>query len=484
MEKVSTVENHRNTMLARKYEKAKSYLDSFVNYERNTSFSYRRALKLKRVRHLFDVLGIAYRRLKVIHIAGTKGKGSTAHFCAYLLVASGFKVGLYTSPHFFSFRERIKILTPQGLQVSNSLISRSDVVRIIHQIQPQLERLRFSRTLGKLTFFEVYTAIALKYFIESNIDFAVLETGLGGRLDATNIVNPCGCLITHIGYDHTDKLGNRLADIASEKAGIVKKGAWVVSSSQRRSALEVIRAKCAQLDVPLYLFGRDFFAENVRLKRDCTLFDFCFHAFQLRNVRIYLKGNSQVENAALSLAATVLFNENMSLKSEQSKGAPGPLKINTMNFKRGLAETAIEGRFEIVQHNPLVIMDVAHNPSSFSVLEQNLKTYFPHKKIILIFAVSDDKDVKAMLGKIRYSRIILTSFSSPRSLAPHQIRKKCALKETIVACDIHQAYDISKQLYTKDSLILISGSLFLVSEAKKMFTVQAASDKYHHYARI
>ena len=343
------------------YRNVLLYLDSFLNYEKKTTFSYR-VFSLRKVKTLFERLDIAYERLPVIHVAGTKGKGSTSTFCADLLAASGFKTGLYTSPHFFDLRERIKILTSGG----SRLIDKKALLDIVNYIEPRLKKLK-----NKPTFFEIYTAIAVKYFLRQKVDFAVLETGMGGRLDATNIMTPRVCVISHIGYDHTDKLGKTLLNIAYEKAGIIKKGIPVVCASQKKSVMNVIKKKCKATKSPLYVYSGDFSAGRIRLNHRDTVFDFKFLDAAIKDLQISLRGKYQVENASLALAAVSL------LRSKRR-----------IDFKKGIRDTFIEGRFEIVRKDPLTVVDIAHNPSSFSVLRENIKTYFPFRKVILIFAAS------------------------------------------------------------------------------------------------
>lgn len=431
------------------YKQAQIYLDSFINYEKKVFFPYRKVLKLERVRYIFQKLSVPYQDLKVIHIAGTKGKGSTAAFCADLLAASGFRVGLYTSPHFLDMRERIKIVTG-NFQPGGSMISKKDFVRILEGIKPVLENLEQK---NKPTFFEVYTFIAFKYFLEKKVDFAVLETGLGGRLDATNIVTPLVSIITRIGYDHTNKLGTTLGKIAYEKAGIIKKTAAVVCGAQRKTAMRVIANKCRETGSPLFLYNRDFSAENIKVNRTDTSFSFRFFDRITGNLKISLKGRVQTENASLAIAALFLLKE---------KGL-----IHRINLKC-IENTFLEGRFEIVKNNPLMILDVAHNQSSFLVLKENLKRYFSSKKIILIFAASKDKNVRAMLNEIEFSQLIITRFNTLRSFSPEEIKQKINKKKCFIAENIEEALKIAGRIFDKKSLILISGSFFLVAEAKQL----------------
>ena len=438
-----------------KYKQAKDYLGSFCNYEKISHFSYKRSFKLERMHILLKHLKITYQDLKAIHIAGTKGKGSTAHFLAYLLAASGFKTGLFTSPHLFDFRERIQIVRSSEFGVRSSLISKKDVVKIVEKFRLGLKNLKIPQKLGQVTFFEVLTAIAFKYFLQKGVDFVILESGLGGRLDSTNVVNPLVGIITHIGYDHTDKLGKKLAEIANEKAGIIKKNTPLICSLQRPSSLKVIKDKCKSMSAPLFLFERDFKVQNIRFKQEHTLFNFGFNGFTLKDLKIHLKGKYQVENASLALAALFLLEKKGIVKKR-------------IDYKGGLKAVGLPGRFEVVSKSPLIVIDVAHNTSSFSALGDSLKRYFPQKKIILIFACSQDKDAKKMLKKIDYSYLVLTRFNNSRSQDPLELKRIVKGKSVCLAKDIGEALKQAKEKYKNKWIIVISGSLFLVSEAKKL----------------
>jgi dihydrofolate synthase/folylpolyglutamate synthase len=218
-----------------------------------------------------------------------------------------------------------------------------------------------------------------------------------------------------------------------------------------------------------FTFGNDFIAHNIRIKNSYTLFNFKFHNFKLKNLKIHLKGKHQIENASEALAAVILLKK---------KGLLG----REIDFNRGLKEAYLRGRFEVFRKRPLVVMDIAHNPSSFSVLAQNLKLYFPYKKVILIFAASKDKDVKNMLNKIRFSNLILTTFNNPRAFNPDEIAGVCKVKNALIAKDIKEAFNLARELFERDSMILISGSLFLVSEANML--LGSGGFGVNHHANI
>ena len=442
------------------YKQVQGYLDSFINYEKKPPAAYGRLIKLARMRRLLEGSAVDPAGLKTIHIAGTKGKGSTAQFCAHILAAAGNPTGLYTSPHFWDFRERIQsVVGPAtGLAgarwplVVSRKISKKDVARIVTGLKPALERLKKDKKLGPPTFFEVYTVLAFKYFIE-RVDWAVIETGMGGRLDATNVINPRVAVITHIGYDHTQVLGNTLEKIAREKAGIIKPGVPLVCAPQRSSVTKVIRKVCGKRNASMFVLGRDFKAVNVRLGRKITRFDFVGFGRRLKDLRIGLRGVCQVQNACLSVAACVLSK------------APD---VTEKTLRVGLAGARLPGRFEIISRDPLVVADVAHNPSSFAVLQENITRYYPGKKVILIFAASSDKDVAGMLKQLKYDRLILTGFKSPRSFQPQEIAERCRIVNVMIEPDAANALKKAKEFYGKNSLILVSGSLFLAAEVKQI----------------
>jgi len=434
------------------YKQVQGYLDSFINYEKKPPAAYGRLIKLARMRRLLEVSAVDPAGLKTIHIAGTKGKGSTAQFCAHILAAAGNQAGLYTSPHFWDFRERIQSVVGRWPLVVSRKISKKDVARIVTGLKPALEILKKDKKLGPPTFFEVYTAMAFKYFIE-RVDWAVIETGMGGRLDATNVVNPRVAVITHIGYDHTQVLGNTLEKIAREKAGIIKPGVPLVCAPQRSSVIKVIREVCGKRNAPMFVLGRDFRAVNVRLGREITRFDFIGFGRRLKDLRIGLRGVCQVQNACLSVAACIL-------------SAPPDLTDEVL--RSGLAGARLPGRFETISRDPLVVVDVAHNPSSFSVLQENIKRYYPGKKIILVFAASRDKDVAGMLRQLKYDRLILTGFKSSRSFQPQEIAGRCRIVNVMIEPDAANALKRAKEFYGKNSLILVSGSLFLAAEVKQI----------------
>ncbi|MCF7878161.1 MAG: hypothetical protein K9L95_01655 [Candidatus Omnitrophica bacterium] len=435
--------------MAKGYSQAVQYLNSFLNLEKKASYSYKESLKLNRVYELAEYLKIFYKDLKAIHIAGTKGKGSTAYFTAYLLASLGYKVGLFTSPHFFSFRERIKIVKAKDGKAEEKSISKKSATEIIEKFKNQLA----IYNKEKPTYFEFITFIGLEYFLNKKVDYAVVEVGLGGRLDSTNIINPLASVITHIGYDHVDLLGSGLAAIAAEKAGIIKEKIPVISSYQRLLAAKTIKKIAKKNKSGLFILGKDFQTTDIEISKNYTSFDFEFGKNKIKKIKIYPKGSYQVENAGLALASVAI------VKKENKAGDL---------FKKALSQCRLTGRFEVISKNPLLVVDVAHNQSSARVVSDNLKKYYPKKKIILVFSCSSDKKPNQMLPLINYDVLILTQFNHPRSFDVFQL-KKILKRKAAVTENLKDALKIAKNLYTKQSLILICGSFFLTAEAKKEY---------------
>lgn len=436
------------------YQKAVDYLNSFLNLEKKPDYVYKESLKLERVRKAAEYLQIPYTQLKTIHVAGTKGKGSTSHYLAYCLTSLGYKVGVFSSPHFFTFRERIKIIRFKDNIFREKLISKKKATEILGAFKKRLDFFEGE----KLTYFELITLVGLKYFSSQNLDYAVVEVGLGGRIDSTNIINPEVSIITHIGYDHMHLLGNSLAQIAYEKAGIIKGRVPVVSCYQRNSAEEVIRKIAKRNKAPLYVLGKDFYLLNARMKKNCTFFDFRFNANKVDNLKIYQKGYYQAENTSLALAALQLITKYK--------------KDSHPKLKKALSQCLFEGRFEVVSRDPLVIVDVAHNKSSALAVSDNLRRYFPNKKVVLIFSCATDKKPNQMLSLIKYDQLILTQFNQPRSYNVFDLRDILWKKKSIITMNLPEALNKAKKIYDKQSLILVCGSFFLAAEAKAIFKEQ------------
>jgi len=412
------------------YLKAREYLNSFINYERQNSYPYQSSFRLERARRLLQSLGSPQEALRATHIAGTKGKGSTCIFVANVLKEAGFRVGLYTSPHLVDVRERIRVLPEEE-------IPKKDFSGLIKKIKPQAEKLRQTK-LGSLSYYEILTALAFLYFKEKRCDFVVLETGIGGRLDATNLVSSLVCAITPISYEHTEVLGNTLGEIAAEKAAIIKdKSQIVITAPQRPSVLAVIRRRAKKIGAELRQVGEDI---------------------QITGLKVGLLGRHQIINATVAVGC---------LRALRCFG----VKISPEAIKEGLKNTRWPGRLEIISRRPKIILDAAHNRASASALKEALDKFFKFRKLILVFGVSQDKDVKGILKELapQAARIILTKANSPRAMQPEVIKSFIKANGRVVSSsgNPQQALKVARQSAGQKDLILVCGSLYLLGEVLK-----------------
>ena len=421
------------------YPSALRYLDSFINYEKIVDYPYSTCLNLARMEYLAGLFDNPHKKFRSIHIAGTKGKGSTAAMLASILKEAGLKTGLYTSPHLISPRERIRILFAQqngeellGLE---GMISEDEICRLIEEIIPAIEKIQRDGRFGDISFFEIYTLLAFLYFAQEQVDIAVVETGMGGRLDATNIVNPLVAVFTPISLDHTDKLGPTISDIAREKTGIIKKGCSVVTSSQPQKALGRIKDVSKEK-------GALFSGLNGNI---CE---------ELRGRKISLKGRYQLDNAALAVKTAELLERYNITVSEDS-------------IRKGLSRVVWPGRMHIISSSPLVILDGAQNRSSARALKESIKD-FSFDRLILVLGISSNKDIAGIASQLcpGAERVILTKVGNCRAASPEQLKEKIAdyVADPAITNSSKEALGLAKSEAGKDDLILITGSLYLVGE--------------------
>jgi len=429
------------------YLAAVKYLESFVNYEKLSRYSYKKSLGLKRIRSFLQLIGNPQDSFKVIHVAGSKGKGSTCAFVAYILRQAGFSVGLYTSPHLSDFRERIRILKPDQ---SNSrlpfegAISKKYLAGLVDFLKPVIKR------FGELSFFEVYTALAFLYFKEKKVDFVVLETGMGGRLDATNVVRSLICAITPISYEHTRYLGRTLTRIAGEKAGIIKERSIVISSLQEREAGRVIKHAASGMQAKLFTVGKE-----IKYLAKGSNFSIQGINKNYTNLRINLLGRHQLANAALSVGI---------IEALSSYG----FEISIDCIRRGLYNTLWPGRLEVLCRKPYIVLDGAQNAASAVVLKSAVKGIFKYRRLILVFGVSQDKDIKGMVKQLLplAHKIILTRADNPRAAIPERLKEYFSSKgkEIFITAGLKEAKEIALRVASEEDLILVTGSLFVVGE--------------------
>ncbi len=436
------------------YHQAEEYLNSFVNYEQIPGISYAQpGYSLRHVEELLNRIDNPHLAARTVHIAGTKGKGSVAAMIAQVLTTSGYRTGLYTSPHLLTLRERIKL--------DGSLISEADFANTLTEIEPFIESMKQDATFRQLTYFEAFTVLAFAYFRKKQVDFQVLEVGLGGRLDATNVVpDPLVCVITSISFDHMQILGNTLGEIAREKGGIIKPGCWVVLSPQPDEAASVFYNICQEKKAKVVQVGKDVTWH--KLSSDLSQQSLVVNGRMGRyQVAIPLLGDFQLENAAVAIAA---------LEVLASQG----FAVSAADIAKGLAQVNWPGRFQIVRRNPLVVIDGAHNVASIRRLVSNIQEYFPGKRILLVFGTSSDKDIPGIVSELAYlsPKVILTQAShsraAPLGTLAAEFHKQGMEPET--GASVSQAISRALSLADSADVICVTGSLFVVAEALAYFS--------------
>jgi len=427
------------------YREALDYLESFTNYERIPSFNYKKSLKLERMSRLAGSVGNPHLNLRCIHVAGTKGKGSTSAMAASILKEAGYRVGLYTSPHLISFRERIKI--------NDDPIKEEELCGIIDRIKPVIDAIDKKSDFYP-TFFEIYTTIAFLYFEEKKTDFCVVETGLGGRLDATNIIEkPLCCGITQISLEHTQALGDTLEAIAAEKACIIKEGRICVSSTQEVPVMEVIAKKCRDKNNRLFVVGSKllFKKENRQVFSVKGIFG------EYPFAEVGLAGDHQFMNAAtaIGLIESLRFYD---------------IIVSASDIMEGLKNVKWPGRLQVLARDPYVVLDGAQNKASARALKEAVTGYFNYNKLILVLGISSDKDIRGICEELvpLSDEIILTKANIPRAQEP-LVLSKFVGKPSRITGSVSEAMDAARGIAGPQDLILVTGSLFVVGEVLKEY---------------
>ncbi len=426
------------------YQAALDYILSFADYERAPRSAV--VFDLRRMEMLLEKLGNPEVGAIPIHIAGTKGKGSTAAMIASILTRSGFKTGLYTSPHLQDFTERI--------QVDRVPIAEGEFARLVEVMKPEVEAVNKFGAFGQLTTFELLTVLAFAYFKERGVNFQVLETGLGGRLDATNVVKPGVCVITSISFDHTEVLGNTLAQIAKEKTGIIKPGSTVVSSPQLPEVMAVIEGVCREQAARLVKVGSDVTWERRAFSNEGQ-------SFQLKGLKgeyslsLLLLGEYQLENAATAVTAVEVLAE-------------WGVVVGAENIASGLMQVRWLGRLQVLRQEPWFIVDCAHNAYSVKRLAEALRQYFDFERAIIILGVSSDKDINGIVAELMplSSTVIVTSTHHPRALEPAKLAAEFSKRGITpeVVGDVTSAVDLALARARPEDLICATGSIFVVAE--------------------
>lgn len=425
-----------------RFEEATDYLYGLIDYEKITRFTY--DFDLNKFEDFLARVDNPHRKLKrSVLVAGTKGKGSTAAMISSALQAAGLQVGLFTSPHLVTVRERIR--------VNGQMIPEEDFAALIAELKPHIED---ELHCYYRTVFEILTTMAFLYFYRQGVDFAILEAGLGGRLDSTNVVHPLLSVITPISYDHTEVLGDTLTEIATEKAGIIREGGIVVSSPQPEEAKVVIERTCVEKKARLILVGRDLTYEVIQSDLRGNTFR-VKGSFGEEEVFIPLLGRQQVENAATVWAA---------LEALQAGG----LGLEREAIKEGLARVHFPGRLEVVRRSPWLVLDGAHNEDSARKLAAAIRELFHYGKLILLLGILEGKDIPGIVSCLApmADAIIVAQPDTPRAADPGIIVREVQRwdKPYQVAKDTGLALERAQAMAGPEDLILVTGSLYLVGE--------------------
>ncbi len=429
------------------YNQALDYIYGHTNYEAVPKPHAEDNYDLRRLYEILERLGNPHTRARSLHIAGTNGKGSTSAMLASILAEAGYQTGLYTSPHLISTRERI--------MVNGQMITEDELASIMTRLRPEIESANQKSIYGRLTVFEILTVLGFVYFSEKKCQMQVMEVGMGGRFDATNVIQPEVCLLTSISFDHTAILGNTLTSIATEKCGIIKPGCTVISHPQAEEADHVIQDICSEKGVNLIRVGREVTCKSLN-------YDFNHQEMEIEGrldkyiISIPLLGHYQLDNAAAAVAAIEVLQE---------RGYCIPKEA----LITGMAKVSFPGRMHILSLKPLIVADGGHNPGAARKLKETLLNYFHPENAILVIGISSDKDIPSIICELSpvFSTVIATRADSPRSAKPEIIAAEFTRLgiQTSIASSVSTALAEAKKIANEKDLICVTGSLYVVGEA-------------------
>lgn len=427
-----------------KYEDAMEYITEVGNFGSNYG--------LERTLRLLELLDNPQDKIKLIHIAGTNGKGSTTAMITKMLMGLGYKVGMYTSPFLEEFEERI--------QIDGRNIPKKNLADLVTELNPVVNKV-IEEGYNHPTEFEIITCLMFLYFARENVDFGVIEVGLGGRLDSTNVITPILSVITSISFDHVNLLGNSLKEIAGEKAGIIKKGIPVIIYPQKEEALAVIKERCREVNATLYEVN----------EYDGQLLE--IHKGNKYYQRVKVKGNKDIYNINLPLLGEhQIVNLALAIKSIELLSDKGMVKISKTSIEKSLEGVTWKGRLEVMGYKPLIVIDGAHNIQGISKLKENIEKYFQYNNLYLILGILADKDVHEMV------KIITPLAKEVYAVTPNSIRAELSedLKEVVIEynnnCIAFDSYEEALNKALKEAkgndLILASGSLYMIGDIRKI----------------
>jgi len=426
------------------YKDAVRYLDSLSDHEKTGLDCLKGRYDLGKLKRILSRMGDPQDDFRSVHIAGTKGKGSVSVFVSSILREAGLDVGLFTSPHLADPRERIS--------VNGSMISEAE-------LESSVSLLKEALSGEVISFFEAYTLIALEHFSRKKVDFAVLECGLGGRLDATNVVGAEVCGIAPISYDHMQVLGTKIEEIAGEKAAIIKKGSVCVSSPQRSEVMRVISEKCRKEEAPLSVTGKDTTYFLKEAGEQGSVFDIKGKKADYIGCRTVMPGAFQVENAATAIG--IIENIKGDVLGDSSLA---PREV----VKSGILKAFLPGRMEILCREPLFVIDGAQNAESASRLKYSVEEIFKYDRLILLLGLSADKDIRGVCRELvpLADEIVLTKAQVARAADPHIIRGYIRAGKVRIARDVKESLGIVFGLAGKTDMVLAAGSFYLIGEIR------------------
>jgi len=439
----------------RSYQQAIDYLFKRTDYEKEERLRYNvTTFSLERMEKLLSLLGDPHNKIPTVHIAGTKGKGSTATMLAKMLEANDYNVGLYTSPHVLHLHERIS--------VNSEMVSESEMRGLLNRIYAPVEKM--SKT-DPPTFFEIMTALAFMYFVDKAVDIGVIETGLGGRLDSTNVIKPEVIGITSLSIDHQYQLGETIDSIAIEKAGVLKRGVPIVTVQQEPAAMNVLKSHAIALKAPLSVTGSDIdFSHRFETSREHgphTRICLTTPTSKFEHLRVPLHGKHQAINCGLALAM---------LDKLKSVG----FKIDNEKASEGLKQVSLLGRMEMISDDPRIMIDAAHNAASIRALIHAIGQNIPYDSMVVIFGCNNDKDIMGMLQELQYGadKVIFTRSNSAKAVSPEDLAEmytELCGKMCQSAPSLGPAFQLAKSAVSREDLICITGSFYLIGQAKIRF---------------
>jgi len=437
------------------YKKAMSYLFEKTDYEKEKNPRYNATtFNLKRMGKLLALTGNPHKKIPTVHIAGTKGKGSTAMMLAKMLESNDYNVGLYTSPHVVTLHERI--------MVNTEMVTEHEMFGLLNRIYAPVEKL--SKTDAP-SFFEIMTTLAFMHFLDKKVDIAVIETGLGGRLDSTNLISPEVVGITSLSIDHKQQLGDSISSIAKEKAGIFKRGVPIVTVQQDPAAMNVLKSEANAIKAPLSVTGRDIdFSYRFETSREHgphTRICLTTPTSKFEHLRVPLHGRHQAINCGLALAM---------LDKLKSSG----YEIDSDKAAQGLEGVTLSGRMEMICDDPRVMIDAAHNAASVRALIHAIGQNIPYDSMVVIFGCNSDKDVEGMLQQLQFGadKVIFTRSNSTKAMSPQDLGdmySEICSKMYQVSTSLGEALQLAQSAVSREDLICITGSFYLIGQAKSRF---------------